>query len=189
MLRHTRNTANRFISRFTMNNIAPKLQKCWTHKIAFKIISKMLKQPNFFYSQPSTLSKDAPARFYLSTTFDLSFMTSSVSPTRSSTSYTYLITKIGNLKLKQHLITEFGKITRSFVSNAYKQQMIDKSFPDQQKGMAEELLTLNLQKLLSFSFGSRGPSHLIFYHPLGRKFQIRSDFLSRMSNDQRLKEN
>ena len=37
-----------FISRFTMNNIAPKLQKCWTHKIAFKIVSKMLKQPNFF---------------------------------------------------------------------------------------------------------------------------------------------
>ena len=31
-----------------MHNIAPKLQKCWTHKIAFKIISKMLKQPNFF---------------------------------------------------------------------------------------------------------------------------------------------
>ena len=41
-----------FISRFTMNNIAPKMQKCWTLKIAFKIISKMLKQPNFFYSQP-----------------------------------------------------------------------------------------------------------------------------------------
>ena len=31
-----------------INNIAPKLQKRWTHKIAFKIISKMLKQPNFF---------------------------------------------------------------------------------------------------------------------------------------------
>ena len=37
-----------FISRFTMNNIAPKLQKRWTHKIAFKIVSKMLKQPNSF---------------------------------------------------------------------------------------------------------------------------------------------
>ena len=37
-----------FLSRFTMNNIAPKLQKCWTHKIAFKIIFKTLKQPNFF---------------------------------------------------------------------------------------------------------------------------------------------
>ena len=42
-----------------MNNIAPKLQKCWTHKIAFKIISKMLKQPNFFHSQPSILPKEA----------------------------------------------------------------------------------------------------------------------------------
>ena len=40
-----------FISRFPMNNIAPNLQKCWTHKIAFKIISEMLKQPNFFQSQ------------------------------------------------------------------------------------------------------------------------------------------
>ena len=25
-------------SRFTMNNIAPKLQKCWTYEIAFKMI-------------------------------------------------------------------------------------------------------------------------------------------------------
>ena len=74
-----------FISRFTMNNIALKLQKCWTHKIAFKIISKMLKQPNFFQSQPSTLPKDAPAKFYLSTTFGLSFVISSVVPTRSLT--------------------------------------------------------------------------------------------------------
>ena len=33
-----------------MNNIAPKPQKRWTDKIAFKIIFKMLKQPNFFQS-------------------------------------------------------------------------------------------------------------------------------------------
>ena len=59
-----------------MNNIAPKLRKCGTHKIAFKIISKMLKQPNFFYSQPSTLPKEPIAKFYLSTTFGLSFMIS-----------------------------------------------------------------------------------------------------------------
>ena len=64
------------------------------------IKSKMLKQPNLFYSQPSTLPKDAPAKFYLSTTFGLSFMISSVAPTRSSTFYTYLITKIGNRNLK-----------------------------------------------------------------------------------------
>ena len=65
-------------------------------KIAFKIISKMLKQPNFFYSQPSTLPKEALAKFYLSTIFELSFMVSSVAPTRSSTFYAYLVTKIGN---------------------------------------------------------------------------------------------
>ena len=60
-----------FISRFAMNNIAPKLQKCWTHEIAFKIISKMLKQPIFFHSQPFTLPKEALTKFYLSTTFGL----------------------------------------------------------------------------------------------------------------------
>ena len=83
-----------------MNNVALKLQKCWTHKIAFKIISKMLKQPNFFHSWRSTLPKDAPLKFYLSTTFGLSFMRRSVAP-RLSTSYAYLITKIGNRNLKQ----------------------------------------------------------------------------------------
>ena len=72
-----------------MNNIAPKLQKCWRQKIAFKIIPKMLKQPNVFHSQPSTFSKDARAKFYLPTTFGLSFMIGSVAPTRMSTSYTY----------------------------------------------------------------------------------------------------
>ena len=44
----------------------------------------MLKQPNLFYSQPSTLPKDAHAKFYLSTNFGLSFMISSVAPTRLS---------------------------------------------------------------------------------------------------------
>ena len=47
-----------------MNNIAPKLRKRWTHKIVFSIISKMLKEPNYFYSLPSTLPKDAPTKFY-----------------------------------------------------------------------------------------------------------------------------
>ena len=94
-----------------MNNIAPKLQKCWTHKlpghtncldtqIAFKIIFKMLMQPSFFYSKPSILPKQALAKFYLSTTFGLSFILSSVTPTRSLTSYAYLITKIGNRNYK-----------------------------------------------------------------------------------------
>ena len=62
------------ISRFTMNNIAPKLQKCCTQKIAFNIISKMPKQPNFLYSHPSTLPNEALAEFYLSTTFGLRFI-------------------------------------------------------------------------------------------------------------------
>ena len=72
-----------------MNNIASKLQKCWKHKIAFKIISKMRKQPNSFHSQPSTRPKEALAKFYLSTAFGLSFIISSVAPSRSSTSYAY----------------------------------------------------------------------------------------------------
>ena len=83
-----------------MNNSAPKLQKCWTHKIASKIIPKMLKQPHFFYSQLSTL----PTCKLLP--FGLSFMIRRVAPTRSSTCYAYLITKIGNrnlqLKLRLH---------------------------------------------------------------------------------------
>ena len=64
----------------------------------------MLKQPKFFHSQPSTLPKDAPAKFYLFTTFGLSFMISSVAPIRSSTSYTYLITKTGNRNLKVKIL-------------------------------------------------------------------------------------
>ena len=72
-------------------------------KITFKIISKVLKQQNFFHSQPSTLPKEALAKFYLSTTFGLSFMINYVAPTRSSTFYSYLITKIGNSSLKRVL--------------------------------------------------------------------------------------
>ena len=61
----------------------------------------MLKQPNFFHSQPSTFPKDALAKFSLSTTFGLSFMISSAALTRSSTLYVCLITKIGNRNLKE----------------------------------------------------------------------------------------
>ena len=75
-----------------MDNIESKLQKCWTHKTAFKIKLKLLKQPNFFCSQPSTLPKDAPVKFHPFTTFGLSFMISSVAPTRSLIFYAYLIT-------------------------------------------------------------------------------------------------
>ena len=110
MLKHTRNTNNSGIRFYKAdlprNNIAPKLQKCWTYKIAFNIISKMLKQPNFFHSQPSTLPKEALAKIYLSTTFVLRFMISSIAPTQSSTFYAYLITKIGNCNLKH--VNYFG---------------------------------------------------------------------------------
>ena len=40
-----------------MNNIVSKLQKCWTNKTAFKLISKMLKQPNFFFQSAFYTSK------------------------------------------------------------------------------------------------------------------------------------
>ena len=88
-----------FISRFAMNNIAPKLKRWWTQKIVFNVILKMIKQPNFFYSQPSTLPEDSHEKFYLSSAFDLFFRISFVAPTRLSTFYTYLISKIGNRNL------------------------------------------------------------------------------------------
>ena len=44
--------------------------------------------------------KSQRLKFYISTTFGLSFMIRSVAPTRSSTFYAYLITKIGNRNLK-----------------------------------------------------------------------------------------
>ena len=66
----------------------------------------MLKQPNFFHSQPSTLPTEAPAKFYLSTTVGLSSMISSVAPTGSSTFYAYLITKIGNRNLNNSSVVD-----------------------------------------------------------------------------------
>ena len=50
---------------------------------------------------PSNFKKNAPAKFYLSTMFGLRLMISSVAPTRLSTFYAYLITKIGNRNLKK----------------------------------------------------------------------------------------
>ena len=69
----------------------------------------MLRHPNFFHSEPSLLSKDAPAKFHLSATFGLSFMTSSVASTCSPTFYIYLIAKIRIHNLKS-ILTEFIKI-------------------------------------------------------------------------------
>ena len=51
MPKHKRNKNNRGIrctSRFTTNNIAPKLQKCWTHKIAFQNHIKNAKETKPF---------------------------------------------------------------------------------------------------------------------------------------------
>ena len=70
----------------------------------------------FFNSQSSTLPYYAPGKFYLSTTFGLSFMMSSVAPTRSSPFYAYLITKIGNRNLKLLLWKGF---TQSYRCNRW----------------------------------------------------------------------
>ena len=51
----------------------------------------------YFHSQPTTLPKDALAKFYLSTTFGLMIMIISVVPTSSSDFYAYLITKVETL--------------------------------------------------------------------------------------------
>ena len=48
-------------------------QNCFQNHI------KMLKQLNFFYSQPFTLPTDSPAKLYLSETFGLSFRNNLVS--------------------------------------------------------------------------------------------------------------
>ena len=72
----------------------------------------MLKQSNFFYSQPYTFTNEALAKFYLSMSFGLSFIISSVAPTRSTTSYAYLMTKIRNRNLKSVfcLTVDFKKV-------------------------------------------------------------------------------
>ena len=72
----------------------------------------MLKQPNLFHSQNSTLAKEALAKFYISTTFGLRFMIRFVAPTRSSTFYAYLVTKIGNRNLKEGHFPEILKIAK-----------------------------------------------------------------------------
>ena len=68
-----------------MNNIAPKLQKMLDTQNCLQSISKNAKKKtNFFYSQPSTLPKNATAKFYFSMTVGLSFMIGHAGPTRSS---------------------------------------------------------------------------------------------------------
>ena len=97
-----------------MHNIVPKMQKCWTHKLPSVLSKTMSRHPNFFNSEPSVLSKDAPAKFYPSATFGLSFMISSVASTCSPTFYIYLITKLRIHNLKS-ILTEFIKILVTFL--------------------------------------------------------------------------
>ena len=72
-----------------------RLQNCFKNAKTTKFLSELA----------STLPKDTPAKFYLSTTFSLRLMISYVAPTRLSTFYAYLITKIGNRNLKCARIT------------------------------------------------------------------------------------
>ena len=81
-------------------------------KLPSILSKKMLGHPNFFHSEPSVVSKDAPAKFHLSATFGLSFLISPVASTCSSTFYIYLITKLRNLK---SILTEFIKILVTFL--------------------------------------------------------------------------
>ena len=83
-----------------MNNIAPKLQKYWTHKIAFKIIIKNTKATKFLSQSAFYTSKGSTCKVLPFYNFWFKLMISCVAPTRSSTFYAYLITKIGNCNLK-----------------------------------------------------------------------------------------
>ena len=97
-------------SLLTMYNIVPKLQNAGHTKL----YKKMLRHPNFFNSEPSVLSKNAPANFYVSATFGLSFMIRSVASTCLPTFYKYLISKIRIHNLKS-ILTEFIKILLTFL--------------------------------------------------------------------------
>ena len=137
-----------------MYNIAPKLQKCWTHKYCLQYYIKILRHPNFFHSEPSVLSKDAPAKFHLSATFILSFVINSVAPTCSSTFYAYLITKIRNHNLKS-ILTEFIKICLHFRSQRV--QMFHGKFLISQAGVKNlqfffisQLGAMQFKKIFSF---------------------------------------
>ena len=88
-----------FISRFTMNNIAPKLQKFWTHKIFLQHHIKNAKATKCFLQSAFYTSKERTCKvlpFY-----DFWFMSYDkfCFPTRSLKFYAYLITKIGNPNL------------------------------------------------------------------------------------------
>ena len=86
-----------FISRFT------KLQKCWTHKIAFKIISKMLQptETKFLLQSAFYTSKGSTCEVLPLYDFWFKFYDKFCNPYPITTFYAYLITKIGNRNLRQ----------------------------------------------------------------------------------------
>ena len=83
-----------------------KYAKLLDKTLPSKSLSKNAEATSFlFYSQPSTLPKEALSKFYLSTAFGLSLIIRSVASIRLSTSYTHiLITKIGNQNLQKTII-------------------------------------------------------------------------------------
>ena len=115
-----------------------------------KLCKKMLRHPDFFHSEPSVLSKDAPAKFHLSVTFGLSFMISSVASTCSPTFYKYLITKIRIHSLKS-ILTEFIKICLHFWSQRV--SMFHGKFLISQAGAKNlQFFTSQLGAIHSFNF-------------------------------------
>ena len=64
-----------------MNNIALKLQKCLTYKIAFKIMSKMHESNQISFTVSLLHFQRTHLQSLPSTNFGLSFMISSVAPT------------------------------------------------------------------------------------------------------------
>ena len=83
MLKHTRNTnkvESVFISRFTMNNIAQKLQKAVHTKLPSKSYNKCYNNQISFTVSLLRFQKTHLQSFFLSTTFGLNFMISSVAP-------------------------------------------------------------------------------------------------------------
>ena len=84
MLKHTRNTNNsgiRFYKQIYNEIHCTKTAKMLDTQNCLQNHIKNAKGAKFCYSQPSTHPKDAPAKFYLSMTFGLRFMISSVAPT------------------------------------------------------------------------------------------------------------
>ena len=106
MLKHTRNTNNseiRFYKKIYNEQHCTKTANMLNTTNCLQNHIKNSKETKFFYSQPSTLPKETPAKFYLSTTFGSSFMISAIAPIRSSTSYAYLMIKIGNGNLNEFI--------------------------------------------------------------------------------------